>query len=97
MGKHKETLWDMVKYERELGNNDIADQILQFSRDSHIDLHKITGDMVKWVSNKRKVAERYGPVEQVYLPYSYVIIAEDGEDGYLVLPARYTIFPKYRK
>lgn len=80
------TALDVVNFEAEdLGNEDTRKQALS----TGIDLSKIPADDVVWVGEKKSVVSQYTaegrvPVTKVDLPKHAVVLADDGEGGYLV-------------
>ena len=74
------TAGDVVRYEQdELGNP------LGISDDVIAALDGVPADYLIWVARTKKAAEHYGGPRPFQLGPHAVVIAEDGDDGYLVL------------
>ncbi len=76
-----ETAEDIVNFEaRELGNIDICEQV----RSLRINLSGIKERDVVWVTKTPEDALKYGIPEEYPLPKGSIILATDGDGGYLV-------------
>ncbi len=76
------TAQDVVKYEqKELGNKDVK-------ATPGVNLKKIPGDRLVWLTETKEAAKEYGKVEKVTMN-NYRIVARDGQGGVLIekLPA----------
>ena len=79
------TAADIINYERdELGNDDTA-RAFVVAKCRKIDLSKILASSLLWVTPKREIAEHYGDVRTIHLPKKTLVLAADGDDGYIVL------------
>jgi hypothetical protein len=76
-----ETAQDIVNFESyELGNTDIKQQ----AESLKIDLSKIQEKNVVWVTQKKDDAKYYGEPELYHIPKNSIVLATDGEGGYLI-------------
>ena len=79
------TAADIINYEwDELGNDDTA-RAFVIAKCRKIDLSKIPASSLLWITPRREVAEHYGDVRTIHLPKRALVLAADGDDGYLVL------------
>ncbi len=79
------TAADIINYERdELGNDDTA-RAFVIAKCRKMDLSKIPASSLLWVTPKREVAAHYGDVRTTHLTKKALVLAADGDDGYLVL------------
>jgi hypothetical protein len=79
---HGTTAAYVIRFENEMGND------LKVSPEVLKRLETLPANSLEWATKTRKAAERYGDkeeVELVDLGCHPEIIAEDGDDGYLVL------------
>jgi hypothetical protein len=77
------TAFDVIQYEsRELGN--YAD-FKHLNKTMLNELKKYSADDIIWVTKDKRMAKHYGEVCLVFGTHNARIIADDGDDGYLIL------------
>ncbi len=89
------TALDVILYEaEELGNSDILEQAL--TKASRATLASHPWSDVIWLTHSKRAAGRYGHPERVEIPKGSIVLAEDGDGGYLYLLPRGHLLPKRR-
>ena len=77
------TAFDVIQYEsRELGN--YAD-FKHLNKTMLKELKSYPADDLIWVTKEKRTAKHYGEVCLLFIPDIARIIAEDGDNGYLIL------------
>lgn len=85
------TALDVVNFEaNELGNEDVGVTALNVAIANSIDLEKIPATEVTWFALTPAIARRYqsegdnSPIDKYILSGSAIVLAEDGDGGFLV-------------
>ena len=77
------TALEVVEFEeQELGN---TDDFKHLSAELRATLATIPASEIVWVTKRKKDADRYGEAERVDLGEAALVLAEDGDGGYLIL------------
>ena len=77
---------EIVDFEaEELGNIDVKEKAEELAKKLGIELKNISERDVVWVADTLEKAQDYGKAEKVEITKDNIILAEDGDGGYLVL------------
>ena len=80
------TAQEIVDFEaKELGNIDVKEKAEELAKKLGIELKNIPEKDVIWVADTLEKAQDYGKAEKVEITKDNVILAEDGDGGYLLL------------